>query len=318
VPGAREVIESLEHGIACIDTGYQRPGLAACYLVTDGGEAALIETGTAVSVPRILRALARCGVAPGAVRYVIPTHVHLDHAGGAGALLARLPGAMALAHPRGLRHLVEPGRLVQGATAIYGAARFARLYGEVVPVPASRILAAEDGSHWDLGGRRLLVRDTPGHARHHFCLWDERSRGWFTGDTFGVAYRELSCAAGPFLIPTTTPVQFDPAALHASIDRLMDQGPRRMYLTHYGAIEASPDAARQLHEQIDAYAAMADGIDPAAADARTRLGERLLRYTLARLRAAGCQWRDAPLARFLALDVELNADGLLHWRRARA
>jgi hypothetical protein len=130
-----------------------------------------------------------------------------------------------------------------------------------------------------------------------------------------VAYRELVCATGPFLIPTTTPVQFDPQALHASIDALMARRPRRMYLTHYGAIPAGPDAAAGLHAQIDAYAQMASETDPAAPDARAQLCARLLRYTLARLRAAGCGWREAPLARFLALDMDLNADGLLHWRR---
>ena len=308
--------EALGHGISCIETGYVRPGLAACYLVVDRGEAALIETGTTRSVARILRALEEHGIARDAVRYVIPTHVHLDHAGGAGALLRALPGSRLVVHPRGARHLVEPARLIEGATAVYGAERFARLYGEIVPVPAARVDIAEDGSRWNLGSRQLLVRDTPGHARHHFCLWDERSGGWFTGDTFGVAYRELHGASGPFVLPTTTPVQFDPPALLRSIALLMEAQPRSIYLTHHGRIAPTGAIANSLREQIEAYADFARAVDPADDTAEERLRTQLAGYTLARLRAHGCRWKDAALTRFLALDIDLNAAGLISWRRS--
>ena len=135
------------------------------------------------------------------------------------ALLARCPQATLVAHPRGARHLVEPSRLIAGAKAVYGEEAFTRMYGEIVPAPAARVSEAADGSRWSLGRRELLVRDTPGHARHHFCVWDETSRGWFTGDTYGIAYRELHCGGRPFLIPTTTPVQFEPEAMLDSIAR---------------------------------------------------------------------------------------------------
>lgn len=311
------MLEKLDNGIFCIDTGYTRPGLAACYLVIDDGEAALVETGTANSVPRILQALGSAGVAPSAVRYVIPTHVHLDHAGAAGALLGHLPEAIVLAHPRGARHLLDPSRLIAGATDIYGRERFRRLYGDVVAVPPDRLLEAEDGSAWRLGRRELLVRDTPGHARHHFCVWDERSSGWFTGDTFGAAYRELRGPSGPVPIPTTTPVQFDPESLHRSMDLLMEQRPRSMYLTHYGAMAASKSIAAQLHEQIDDYVSMATALRDAGELNQQRLARRLAEYTLHRLRADGCRWRAASVERFLALDLELNAAGLVSWLEAR-
>jgi glyoxylase-like metal-dependent hydrolase (beta-lactamase superfamily II) len=310
------MIEALEHGITCIDTGYMRPGLAASYLVRDGEEVAIVETGTPLGVPRILRAMAACGVAPESVRYVIPTHVHLDHAGGAGALLGHCRNATLLVHPRGLRHLVDPARLVAGAIEVYGAERFARLYGEVIPAAADRVREAPDGSRWALGSRTLLVRDTPGHARHHFCVWDERSRGWFSGDTFGIAYPELRFRGRPFLLPTTTPVQFEPEALHASIDLLMDAEPACFYLTHFGRIVAEAAHAAALHAEIDAYVAISAAV-AAGADARPALRARLEAHTIARLRAAGCAWREAPLRRFLALDMDLNVDGILSWRGRR-
>jgi glyoxylase-like metal-dependent hydrolase (beta-lactamase superfamily II) len=311
------MIETLSHGITCIDTGYHRAGLAACYLVVDEGEAALIETGTALNLPAILQALAECDVAPQQLRYIIPTHVHLDHAGGAGALLARCPQATLVAHPRGARHLIDPERLIAGAKAVYGDESFTRMYGDIVPAPAERVREAADGSRWTLGRRELLVRDTPGHARHHFCLWDETSRGWFTGDTFGIGYRELHCRGEPYLIPTTTPVQFEPGALLASIELLMAAEPRYCYLTHFGRIAASARHAESLRRQIRDYVRFAEGVDIGADGAQSALTEALMTYTVDGLRAAGSTLPVTTLRALLALDMDLSAQGLVHWMRHR-
>lgn len=304
--------EALEHGITCIDTGYQRPGMAACYLVVDAGEAAIIETGTAHSVKRVLGALQGAGVAPEQVRYIMPTHVHLDHAGGAGALLEHCPEATLVAHPRGARHLIDPTRLIEGANQVYGAARVAELYGEVRPAPADRVLAAEDGSRWPLGSREFEIRDTPGHARHHFCVWDTTAGGWFPGDTFGIAYRELYCNGKPFLFPTTTPVQFDPEALCASVELLMSYEPATCYLTHFGAIRVMRALADALIEQIGDYVHLS-----AHGDETQMLTQALADYTVNRLRAAGCDWEETRLRSFIAPDMELNAQGLVTWKRSQ-
>lgn len=311
------MIEELGDGVGCIDTGYARTGLAASYVIRDGGEAAIVETGTARAVPRILAALDGAGIAPQAVRYVIPTHVHLDHAGGAGALLTHFPNAELLAHPRGLRHLVDPGRLVAGAVAVYGQERFTRLYGDVVAADPGRVREAGDGSRWPLGSRELRVLDTPGHARHHFCVWDPRSEGWFSGDTFGIAYPELAFGGRPFLMPTTTPVQFEPEALKQSIARLMDARPRRIYLTHFGAIRPDAELAATLCREIDHFVALALGVGEGP-DAGARLRDALESHAISRLAEAGCRWRRDALARFLALDSDLNAQGLMHWRQSEA
>src|SRR5512138_3241421 len=159
-------------GVVLVDTGYVRPRLAAAYLVRGRDSAAVVETGAASAVPRILAALAAQGLSPADVSHVVVTHVHLDHAGGAGALLRELPRARLVVHPRGARHLVDPSKLVAGTIEVYGEARFRALYGELVPVPAERVVEAPDGFTVELGGRRLRILDAPGHAKHHFVVWD--------------------------------------------------------------------------------------------------------------------------------------------------
>jgi glyoxylase-like metal-dependent hydrolase (beta-lactamase superfamily II) len=186
----RPLLIDLDHGVVCVDSGYQRPGLAAVYLVVEGGRAAVIDTGTANSTPNVLHSLERHGVSPESVAYVMPTHVHLDHAGGAGILAETFANARIVVHPRGFRHLVDPTRLIESATAVYGESEFERLFGTLTPVPEDRITLAEDGMVLDLNGRGLRILDSPGHARHHYSVYDERrhirselsrGRGWRDG-----------------------------------------------------------------------------------------------------------------------------------------
>ncbi len=252
----------LGDGIICVETGLYRHGLAACYLVREGERVAFVDTGTTHTVPWLLEILAELGLGPGNVDYVIPTHVHLDHAGGSGALMRQCPNATLIVHPKGAPHLIEPSRLAAGATEVYGPEAFAKDFGELVPVPAERVVIAEDGHVVELAGRRLVFVDTPGHANHHGCVWDERSRGFFTGDTFGISYRELDTAAGPFLFAPTTPVAFDPEAWLASLDKLMSYRPRAMYLTHYCRITAPERLVDDLRHSIRALADLALAVPP--------------------------------------------------------
>lgn len=306
------MIETLSHGIHCIDSGYYRPQLAAVYLVVDAGEAAVIETATTLTLPTVLAALEQCGVAPEQVRWIMPTHVHLDHAGGAGALLARCPNATLVVHPLGARHLIDPSRLIAGTIAVYGEQRMHELYGEIVPAPAERVREAPDGSRWQLGRRELLVRDTPGHARHHYGIWDEASRGWFSGDVYGIAYRELYCHGAPFVMPTTTPVQFEFDAMLSSIELLMAAEPRYCYLTHFGRIEASAVHARSLQRQLREYLRLTHASTPGEAR-QQQLADALFDYTLGLLRAAGNERSESELRELLRMDMQLNAQGLLMW-----
>ncbi|HLM53091.1 MAG TPA: MBL fold metallo-hydrolase [Pseudoxanthomonas sp.] len=305
-----------DHGIHTIDTAFQRDHFDAAYLIVEEGRSAFVDCGTNHSVPRMLAALAANGLAPADVDWLLLTHVHLDHAGGAGALMAQLPNATLVVHPRGAPHMIDPSRLIAGATAVYGEEEMQRSYGRILAVPEERVVIAEDGHRVDLNGRPLLCIDTPGHARHHFCVWDARSRGWFTGDTFGLSYRELDSARGAFILPTTTPVQFEPEALKASIARLLERDPQEMHLTHYGRVTDVERLARELVDQVDEMVAIARECDAAnvAPDERhRRLAEALAALCLRRVRDHGCPLDDAGVLRVLAMDIELNAQGLGVW-----
>jgi len=295
--------------IDCHYTG--RPGVAAAYLLRDGEEAAFVETNTTPAVPRLLAALADTGLAPEQVRYIIITHIHLDHAGGAGALMAACPHATLLAHPKAAPHAIDPARIIAGAAEVYGEAQFAALYGRVHPVPAERVRALEDHDTVALGDRTLSFLHTRGHANHHFCIYDARTAGVFTGDSFGIAYPALQ-RHGPVIFPSTTPTDFDAAAAHDTVDRIVATGAQRLYLTHFGTVEDPASLAPQLHDWLAAHAAIEE-----EGDTSGREGEQLSTFCKTRvaalfdehLRAAGLHDDPDALA-LVAFDVALNAQGL--------
>jgi glyoxylase-like metal-dependent hydrolase (beta-lactamase superfamily II) len=300
------------HGIHTIDTDFVRPNFDAAYLIVEKGRGAFIDCGTNFAVPHMLGTLDEAGITPADVDWLILTHVHLDHAGGAGTLLAKLPNAQLVVHPRGARHMIDPTQLWAGASAVYGEAVMEQTYGRLQPIAADRVTEAPDGHVVDLAGRPLLCIDTPGHARHHLVVYDERTGACFSGDTFGLSYRELDTPMGPFILPTTSPVQFDPVALHASIHRLLALEPTAMYLTHYGRVEQVERLAADLHAQIDAMVALAR----AAADQPDRhaaLMESLTDLYADRAEAHGWTHGREALQRVLAMDIELNAQGLAIW-----
>jgi glyoxylase-like metal-dependent hydrolase (beta-lactamase superfamily II) len=308
-------VEALSHGVHVIDTGFHRPLFDASFLIVEGGRAAFIDTGTNFAVPRLLAALDDLGLPRDAVDYVIPTHVHLDHAGGAGLLMQSLPKATMLVHPRGARHMIDPEALYQGALAVYGQAAMDREYGTLMPVAAERVQATEDGTTVLLAGRPLQFIDTPGHARHHHCIWDDRSRGWFTGDTFGLSYREFDTAAGPWVMPTSSPVQFEPEALRQSITRLLAREPQRMYLTHYGQVGGTTGSVHRLaallFNQLDDMVALGLSLRDAP-ERHDALKAGLAALVRQQLQQHGVRDIASGMAG-LALDIELNAQGLAIW-----
>jgi len=304
--------QSLTHGITRLDTMQSRAGMAACYAVLRDNEIAFIDAGTSPGVPALLAWLANEGLSPEQVRYVIPTHVHLDHAGGAGLLMRLCPNARLIIHPRGARHMIDPTALIAGATAVYGPEMVKAEYGEIAPVPTERVDSAEDGSRWPLGNTHLDIIDSPGHAKHHFCVYDEASRGLFTGDVFGLSYREFDTEQGPFLMPTTTPVQFDPDAWRKTLDRLMAKQPQRAFLTHFGMVENLPTLADTLRQGIDDYEALALAA-PTGEGRHDTLRRRIAALTLQRLRAHGVTLSHERIEAILGLDFDLNAQGLGVW-----
>lgn len=299
-------------GIYTIDTGFVRPRFDAAYLVVHNGYGAFIDCGTNHSVPRLLGALKDAGLNPSQVDWLILTHVHLDHAGGAGELMAQLPNARLAVHPRGARHMIDPSQLWAGAMAVYGEEVMEKSYGRLRPIPAERVVEAPDGHIVDLRGRLLRCIDTPGHARHHLAVYDQQANVCFTGDTFGLSYREFDTEKGPFILPTTTPVQFDPDALHASIERLMALKPEAMYVTHFGRIENVQRLAGDLHESIDAMVDVAQKVD-GTSNRHAQLVEGLTELYAARTAQHGWRGDRNELLHWLGMDIELNAQGLGVW-----
>lgn len=313
--------QDIGHDITRIDTVMVREDQAACYLLKGGDQYAMIETGTNNTVPIILELLEQRGIDRERVKYVIPTHVHLDHAGGVGGLMRALPDATLLIHPRGARHMVDPAKLKAGATAVYGEEEFARVYGDVIPVDEARVRIMEDGDTAMVGDRELFFYDTPGHAKHHFCVHDPASRGIFTGDTFGIAYPDLVTENGPLIMPTTTPVQFDPPALKASIRKLLSLDPERMYLTHYGMVENPKPLGEKLISMVDDFVDLAEGVaaaDQGADNLEPALMDAMRDYLFRQAREHGVRFDDRRLNDLLKLDVMLNSQGLAVWLRQRA
>lgn len=300
------------HGITAVDCEYLYAGHAAAHVIEDTGRAGIVDVGTNASVPYLLAALFELGIAREAVDYLLLTHVHLDHAGGAGRLMQELPNARALLHPRGAPHMIDPAKLIAGSKAVYGEQRFQRLYGELVPIPAARVQVVQDGERVTLGARTLELIHTPGHAAHHYVVIDQAHASIFTGDTFGISYRSLDTANGAFITPSTVPTQFDPEQHLASIDRMLGYQPEAMYLMHFSRVTDVPRLSVALKEQIVELARIARAH---AADADPAAGIRadMLALWLGLARHHGVRLSDAEIEHALAGDLQLNTQGLIAW-----
>lgn len=300
------------HGITTVDAEYVRPSFASVHVLERDGRAILIDTGANSAVPLVMRALSEVGIAPEAVEYLFLTHVHLDHAGGAGLLLEKLPRARVIVHPRGAPHLVDPSRLEAATIAVYGKHGYEQLYGKLFPIPAERIYETHDGERLPFGSHELLVLHTPGHAMHHHVLFDPVASAVFSGDTFGLSYRELDTEAGPFIVPTTTPTQFDPQQLLASIRRVAELGPESVYLTHFGRVTGVARLADSLTEQIQRFVEITRE-HAGAPDRHERIRSALREYLVERARAHGIANPGTTIDTVLGPDLFLNAQGLVAW-----
>ncbi len=301
-----------EGGVNVIDADFHREHMAGCYLVEAGTEVAFIEVGTNSSTPRLMKVLESRGWKPEDVSYVIVTHVHLDHAGGAGSLMQLLPNATFLVHPYGARHMIDPSKLEAGARAVYGDKLFDEVYGTLIPVEEGRSRIMEDGDQVTLGNRQLRFMDSPGHARHHFCVYDSLTNGWFTGDTFGLSYREFDTANGAFLLPTTTPIQFDPEVLKASVRKLVADKPDYMYLTHYGRVGDVQRLAKTMIDGVDTLVGFAEKYkddDSRGQKIETAMGD----WLLAGLEKHGVKLDQMRCLELLGSDIKLNTQGIEFW-----
>ena len=300
------------HGIFAVDAEYLYPGHAAVHIVLENGRAAFVDTGTSHSVPYLLAALDSLRIAREAVDYVFLTHVHLDHAGGAGVLMQALPNARALVHPRGAPHMIDPAKVIAGSSAVYGEERFRRLYGDIVPIPAGRVVTVSDSHRCELGGRQFELLHTPGHALHHYAILDAAHSVIFAGDTFGISYRALDTEQGAFILPTTSPSQFDPRQLIASIDRLLALAPESVYLMHYSRVTGVPRLGEMLKSQIRELVRITRE-HAHSTNAHAAIREAMLELWWSLLQRQGSRLPRADVARLLESDLELNTQGLLIW-----
>ena len=306
-------IKDYGQGIFGIDAGYEREGMAAVYIVRSGGEAAVIETAHNASLPRVEAACKELGITPEAVKYICVTHVHLDHAGGAGSYMQAFKNARLVVHPRGARHMADPGKLMEGVRAVYGEAETARMYGDVVPVPAERIIAAEDGEELPLGAVALRCLWTPGHAKHHIIIFIRRLSCIFSGDAFGISYEWMRSGTREWAFPSASPVQFDPSAARKSVELIEALSPNRVFLTHFGEIDKTVLCAAELRNGLSDYVEITEK----AGGNKSEIRKALEQLYLSEAKKCDIPMSEAQILRALDTDIELNAQGLACWYESR-
>ena len=192
-------------------------------------------------------------ISPESVEWIMLTHVHLDHAGGAGLLMRMCPNAQLAVHPRGARHMVNPEKLWASVVGVYGKEEAEKQYGQLIPVDENRVVAVGEGEIISFQNRKLQIFDAPGHANHHIVIFDEESKSFFTGDAFGIAYPELTSEDGEFIFISSTPTQFEPVKFDTTIKKIMEQKPKSCFLTHFSKIMNIEKNGYELLKQLDEY-----------------------------------------------------------------
>ena len=305
-----------EHGISALDSGFFRKRLDAIHFIIEDGHAAIVDTGINASVPLVHEALSTNGLRAEDVDYIFLTHIHLDHAGGASQLMRLLPNAKLAVHPRGARHMADPSRLWAATVEVYGLETAVRNYGEIIPIAKERIIETPHLFTLDWRGREFTFYDTPGHAKHQVAIRDSRSGHLFVGDTCGLAYTEVETDGKRFSFPTSSPSQFDPVALHASLELIAGLKPEALYLTHYAQIRDVPRILADLHRLIDAHVDMARAVGATGAkgaERQARLMDGMAQIILSERDRHGWKLTDAETLDVFVIDHELNAQGLGIW-----
>jgi glyoxylase-like metal-dependent hydrolase (beta-lactamase superfamily II) len=284
--------------------------MTAGFLVT-GAQPALVETGSQSSVATVRDALAAAGIGPDDLRWIIVTHIHLDHAGGVGDLAAAFPSATVVVHERGARHLVDPSRLIDSAARVYGPL-LDGLYGRMEAVPEDRLIAAGDGFRVDVGGGRTLrMIDSPGHAKHHHAVLDEATGTLLVGDAVGVKLPDIGV-----LRPATPPPDFDLEQATASLRKFRALRPRQVVLTHYGPVDAPDDTLAEAEDVLHRWVAVAEETLAARGDAGIDAVAAALADAFA---APPAELSPDVLEKFEVLNgVHSNATGIVRYLNRRA
>jgi glyoxylase-like metal-dependent hydrolase (beta-lactamase superfamily II) len=281
-------------------------------MIVEGDSVALVETANAPSLKYVLEALSKLNLTSEAVKYILLTHIHLDHAGGAGSYMAAFPNAKLVVHPKGVRHMIDPSYLEAGVVGVYGQEFVDKVYGKLAPIDASRIINAEDGLTINLNGRQLICRDTPGHANHHNIIIDGKTGGIFSGDIFGVAYPELNFKDKRLVFPTTTPVNFSPEKMLNSIKLIESYAPKYVYLTHFGQIGNVEEIANELRRMVTDYVTITHD-SAGAQDVVAEIANRLKQYIVLQAKSLGLPLSADEVLALLEMDMQINAQGLAVW-----
>ena len=273
----------------------------------------LVETSASPSVPHLLAGLNDMGIDPKDISYIILTHIHLDHAGGAGLFLEHCPHAKVIVHPKGARHLEEPSRLIAGAKAVYGD-DFDELFNPILPIPKERIIIKQHRETLQTGPSSLLTfYDTPGHANHHFSIFDSVSKGMFAGDTVGIYYRELDSEGIEFHLPSTSPNQFNPAAMLKAAELYESLGVQRIFFGHYGVSENPAEVYSQLRYWLPIFVETAKAsfkMEKEFADQVESTKEGLLNKVTEQLKQRGISGNH-PVFDIINLDLNVSSMGLI-------
>ena len=269
----------------------------------------LVDTGPSPSVKYVKKGLAALGFALEDVKYIIVTHVHLDHSGGAGLLLQDCPNAQVVVHPKGARHLSDPSRLTAGARMVYGE-QFDQLFDPIVAIPEDRLLIKTEGDSLNIGPAcTLQFWDTPGHANHHFSIYDPISNGIFAGDTVGIRYDQLVREGINLYLPSTSPNQFNPEAMQNAIERMSAAKLDAIYYGHFSKTDKPEQALRQSQEWLEVF--VEEGQRAFTAGLATdELAKRLFDRIQGYLRTQGVQ-DDHEVYPYIRLDMQVSSMGIM-------
>lgn len=280
----------------------------ASYIIK-GENTVIIETGASPSNKRIQDGLKTLGIAPEEVMGIVVSHIHLDHAGGAGLLMSQCPNAKLYVHEKGKKHLVNPERLIESSKQVYGEL-YEPYFDPILPIAEDRVVVVGAGDEILIEeGRALNVFDSPGHALHHIFVYDSKSNGIFSGDAAGLFYRPIFEQHGvPFSFPATTPTQFDPVAMKETIQKMMELSPDRIYYTHFGMVSPAKERLEEVigwmpffEEQCIQFFKEKRSVDQLEAFIKEAVYERLEKDGVP---------RDSSALDIIALDLQLNAQGV--------
>jgi glyoxylase-like metal-dependent hydrolase (beta-lactamase superfamily II) len=295
-------------GIKGIDSMmFGRRRMTSCYLV-EADQPALVETAPTTSLEAVIDGLRSLGIGAEDLAHIVVTHIHLDHAGGAGALAPHFPGATVWVHERGAPHLADPARLVASAARIYGEDRLKELFGPVDPVPRERLRAVADGDRIDLGNRHLDVLYTPGHASHHVALFDSSTGVVFVGDALGVFLADVRV-----LRPATPPPEFDLDLAISSIELIQDRRPPAVLFSHFGPAEEVTDLCELAIVRLRRWTDVVQEALTHSAEL-SEVVTRLRRGTADEVRAVPAERLEENEQRYeLLSSYEMNAMGLIRY-----